>query len=114
MIQSKSEPNSSGVSNIEHKPQVRRVLLSEGIQTMDADGWEDVREEVCTHLEIGMSRGETELDTMTRLIWLERQDKFDAIEKAVTAALNLERGLAIRKARVLQWRPPSRSSGRPR
>ncbi len=29
---------------------------------MDADGWEDVREEVCTQLEIGMSRGEAELD----------------------------------------------------
>ncbi len=50
---------------------------------------------------------------MTRLIWRERQDKFDAIEKAVTAALNLERGLAMRKARVLQWKPPLRSSGRP-
>jgi hypothetical protein len=78
---------------------------------MDAAGWEDVREEVCTQLEIGMSRGETELDTVTRMIWLERQDKFDAIEKAVTAALNLERGLATRKARVLQWKSPLRSSG---
>jgi hypothetical protein len=71
---------------------------------MDAATWEDVREEVCTQLEIGMSRGEAELDTMTRLIWLERQDKFDAIEKAVTAALNLERGIAPRKAKVLQWK----------
>ena len=61
-------------------------LIAERIEIMD---WEDVREEVCTQLEIGMSRGETELDTMTRLIWLERQDKVDAIERAVTDALTL-------------------------
>jgi hypothetical protein len=83
------------------------------MQSMDTAGWEDLREEVCTQLEIGMSRGEAELDTMTRLIWLERQDKVDAIERAVTDALTLERGLAIRKARVLPWKPPLRSSGSP-
>jgi hypothetical protein len=79
---------------------------------MDGD-WEDVREEVCTHLEIGKSRGESELDTVTRLIWLERVNALDAIEKAVAAALaiDLERGLATRKARVLQWKPPLRSRG---
>jgi hypothetical protein len=76
---------------------------------MDGADWEDVREEVCTHLEIGKSRGESELDTMTRLIWFERLKTLDAIEKAVAAAIDLERGLAIRKARVLQWKPPLRS-----
>jgi len=77
---------------------------------MDTADWEDVREEVCTHLEIGMSKGETELDVMTRLIWLERQNTLDAVEKAVAAALDRERGLVIRKAKVLQWKPPSRPS----
>jgi hypothetical protein len=78
---------------------------------MNGAGWADVREEVCTHLEIGKSRGEAELDTVTRLIWMERLNTLDAIEKAVAAALDLERGVATRKARVLQWKPPLRSRG---
>jgi hypothetical protein len=78
---------------------------------MDIADWEDVREEICTHLEIGRSMGETELDTMTRFVWLERQMHLDAIEKAVAAALDQERGLVTRKARVLLWKPPLRSSG---
>jgi hypothetical protein len=77
---------------------------------MDGADWEDVREEVCTHLEMGKSRGEAELDTVTRLVWLERLNTLNAIEKAVAAALDLERGLTMRKARVLQWKPPSRST----
>jgi hypothetical protein len=68
--------------------------------------WEDVREEVCTNLEIGMIKGETELETITRLIWLERQNNLRAIEKAVAEALDRERGLVTRRARVLQWRLP--------
>ena len=78
---------------------------------MDSADWDDVREEVCTQLEIGMSKGETELETMTRFVWLERLNNLDAIEKAVAAALDRERGLITRKARVLQWRLPSRSLG---
>jgi hypothetical protein len=78
---------------------------------MDIADWEDVREEICTHLEIGRGMGETELDTMTRFVWLERQMHLDAIDKAVAAALDRERGLATSKARVLQWKPPLRSSG---
>jgi hypothetical protein len=78
---------------------------------MDIADWEDLREEICTHLEIGRSMGETELDTMTRFVWLERQMHLDAIEKAVAAVLDRERGLVTRKARVLQWKPPLRSSG---
>jgi hypothetical protein len=68
--------------------------------------WEDVREEVCTNLEIGMIKGETELETINRLIWLERQNNLRAIEKAVAEALDRERGLVTRRARVLQWRLP--------
>jgi hypothetical protein len=78
---------------------------------MDTDGWEDVREEVCTHLEVGNSRGETVLDTMTRLIWLERFNNADAIDKAVAAALDRERRPVRRKARVLEWKARSRSCG---
>ena len=73
---------------------------------MDIADWENVREEICTHLEIGRGMGETELDTMTRFVWLERQIHLDAIEKAVAEALDRERGLVTRRARVLQWRLP--------
>ena len=83
-------------------------LIAERIEIMD---WEDVREEVCTHLEAGRAMGETELDTMTRLIWMERQRNLDAIERAVAAALDRERGLLTRKARVLPWKPPLPSVG---
>jgi hypothetical protein len=34
---------------------------------MSNGDWEDLREEVCTYLELGLSKGETELDTMT--VW---------------------------------------------
>ena len=78
---------------------------------MNAADWEAVREEICTHLEIGLGRGETELDTMTRLIWLERQNTSKAIEKAVAAAIDRERGLVEKKAKVLAWKRPLRSSG---
>ena len=78
---------------------------------MDTTDWEDLREEVCTQLEMGMSLGETELDTVTRLIWYERQGRLDAIERAVTAALAVERGAVTQKAKVLPWKPPLRSSG---
>jgi hypothetical protein len=76
---------------------------------MDAAGWEDVKEEICTQLEIGMSQGETELETMTRFVWLERMKNLDAIENAVAAALAREQGPITSKARVLQWKQPLRS-----
>ncbi len=76
---------------------------------MDGADWEDVREEVCTLLEIGMSNGETELETMTRMLWLERRNNLEAIERAVSAALEREGGLALSKAKVLQWKLPLRS-----
>ncbi len=79
---------------------------------MHSAGWDALREEVCTNLETGVSNGETELEVMTRLIWQERQDNRAAIEKAVAAALASERGIITRKARVLQWKPPSRSQGK--
>jgi hypothetical protein len=89
-----------------------RALIAERVQTLNISDWEDVREEVCAHLELGLSKGETELDIVTRLIWLERQNNLGAIEKAVAAALDRERGLLTRQARVLQWKPPLRSSAR--
>ncbi len=78
---------------------------------MHSAGWDALKEEVRTRLEIGVSKGETELEVMTRLIWQERQDSLIAIEKAVAAALAGEDEMVTPKARVLPWRPPSRSLG---
>jgi hypothetical protein len=81
-----------------------------GVNRMSNDDWEDLREEVCTHLELSRNMGETELDTMARLLWLERQKHvslclaLETILKASTAALERERGLAAEKAVVLKWR----------
>ena len=83
---------------------------------MSNGDWEDLREEVCTYLELGLNKGETELDTMTRLVWLERQRHADlcaALEtvlRASTAVLERERGLAAKQAIILQWRKPKPKS----
>jgi hypothetical protein len=85
---------------------------------MSNGDWEDLREEVCKCLEIGMNKGETELDTMTRLVWLERQKHLDlcvaleTILRVSTAALERERGLAAKKAVILQWGKPNPKSAR--
>jgi hypothetical protein len=80
-------------------------------EMMDGGGWEDLEEQVCTQLEIGVGKGETELETLTRLIRLERLNFEEAIEKAGAHASDCERELVIRKARVIEWKPPSRSFG---
>ena len=38
----------------------------------EAGDWDDLREEVFTFLAIGSKKGEPELDTMIRLLWMER------------------------------------------
>jgi hypothetical protein len=83
---------------------------------MSNGDWEDLREEVCTYLEIGLKAGETELDTMSRLVWLERQKHVDlcvaleTILRVSTAALERERGLAAKQAVILKWRKPKPKS----
>jgi hypothetical protein len=84
---------------------------------MSNGDWEDLREEVRTYFELGLNKGETELDTMTRLVWLERQKHVDlcvALETILslsTAALvEHERGLAAKKAVILQWYKPKPKS----
>ncbi len=83
---------------------------------MSNGDWEDLREEVRTYLELGVNKGETELDTMTRLVWLERQKHVDlcvALETVLrvsTAVLERERGLDTKQALILQWRKPKPKS----
>ena len=40
---------------------------------MSAADWEDLKEEICTELLLGKENGEAELETMARIVWVERQ-----------------------------------------
>jgi hypothetical protein len=40
---------------------------------MSAADWEDIKEEICTELLLGTENGEAELETMARIVWVERQ-----------------------------------------
>jgi hypothetical protein len=77
---------------------------------MSAGDWEDLREEVCTYLAVGSENGESELETMTRLVWLERQKSFnlyaalEAIERVVSDVLEPERRAAGENSNVLEWK----------
>jgi hypothetical protein len=36
---------------------------------MSAADWEDIKEEICTELLLGKENGETELQTVARIVW---------------------------------------------
>jgi hypothetical protein len=78
---------------------------------MAARDWEDMKDRVCTHLEIDSNTGEMELDTITRLIRIERQKHADlctVLESILsTAAFERECGLATKQAPLLKWRNPT-------
>jgi hypothetical protein len=85
---------------------------------MDAGDWEDLREEVCIQLAVGHESGEPELETITRMLWLERQRYVclsvalvEAIQAEATAALEHDRRTAGRVSNVLAWKPALRSVG---
>jgi hypothetical protein len=40
---------------------------------MSAADWEDPKEEICAQLFLGKENGEAELETIARIVWLERQ-----------------------------------------
>jgi hypothetical protein len=99
---------------------------------MSAADWEDLKEEICTELLLGKENGEAELETMTRIVWVERQRyltvpiserlqqffeaALEAVDKPVTSPVDLELGADCRKGKLLKWKTRSRSigaSGRP-
>jgi hypothetical protein len=75
--------------------------------------WEDLREEVCTYLALGHENGEPELETMTRLVCLERQKSanlysaLDAIEQVVNDLLEPDRRAESKNSNVLAWKTGS-------
>jgi hypothetical protein len=92
---------------------------------MSADYWEDLKEEICTQLLIGKENGEAELETMARIVWLERQKcatliiseqlrkaavaAQEVVEETVTSPVDQERGDSLPKGKLLRWRTHTRS-----
>ncbi len=91
---------------------------------MNASAWEDLKEKISTQLLIGKENGEAELDTITRIVWLEREKCLTLIisgqlRKAAVAALEAvektsieqQSGGGLPKGKVLEWKNRSRSIG---
>jgi hypothetical protein len=73
---------------------------------MSADGWEDLKEEIRTQLLIGKENGETELKTMARIVWLERQRHLTSEQLCQAAVAALE---AVEKAATFLYKSGTRS-----
>jgi hypothetical protein len=92
---------------------------------MSATAWEDLKEEICTKLLLGKENGEAELETMARIVWVERQKYFtmtiserlkqfyeaalEAVERPVTSPVDGERSADYPKGKLLKWKTRSRS-----
>jgi hypothetical protein len=80
---------------------------------MSVHDWEELKEEVITFLAMGHEEGEAELDTVTRLVLLERQKLdnllflLEAIDEIVTAALKSNAEQRGRNSNVLEWKKAS-------
>ena len=93
---------------------------------MSADYWEDLKEEICTQLLIGKENREAELETIARIVWLERQTcltsifseqlrqaavaALEVVEETVTSPVDQERGGSLPKGKLLRWRTRSTSA----
>ena len=93
---------------------------------MSEHDWEDLKEEICTQLLIGKENGEAELETMARIVWLERQKCLNlpisgqlrmaadaALQAAEKTSMDQERGAGLREGNILEWKTRSRSTGEP-
>jgi hypothetical protein len=100
---------SPGVVNPRHLVPRTRAYIGRGANMSDRD-WDDLKEEVCTYLAVGLENGEPELETMTRLVWLEREKNanlsaaLESIETVVNDLLEPNRRAAVRNSNVLEWK----------
>ena len=92
---------------------------------MSAADWKDLQEELCTELLLGKENGEAELETMARIVWVERaryltmtiserlkqffEAALEAVDKPVTSPVDLERGADFPKGKLLKRKTSSRS-----
>jgi hypothetical protein len=74
---------------------------------------EEIRLEVREELEGGRQKGETEVETVSELVWKERQKHYalllalEEISRVASAALDRERERFKKPADVLKWRKPA-------
>jgi hypothetical protein len=72
----------------------------------------EIRLEVREELEGGRQKGETEIDTVSQIVWRERQKHFalllalEEISRVAGAALDREKERFKKPADVLEWRRP--------
>jgi hypothetical protein len=94
---------------------------------MSGADWEDLKEEICTELFLGKENGEAELETMARIVWVERQKyltltiserlkqfyeaALEAVGEPATSPVDLERGANFPKGKLLKWKTRSRLIG---
>jgi hypothetical protein len=81
---------------------------------MSASEGEDLREEICTRLAIGHENGEGELDTITRLVWVERHKIAELHNTLMTKGSVADAGLRRKRRQkrklnnVLEWKLTAR------
>jgi hypothetical protein len=115
------------VSNKTHNLSTDLRLNHSMNATMSAADWEDLKEEICTQLLLGKENGEAELETMARIVWLERRQyltltlserlqqfyevALEAVEKPEPSLVDRERGIDFPKGKLLKWKTRSHSLG---
>jgi hypothetical protein len=73
---------------------------------------ESIRREVSQRLKNGKTKGETVVETTSRLIWLERQKQYalcnamEEIFRSAANALDLATETSCKTANLLKWRKP--------
>ena len=73
---------------------------------------EEIRSEVREELEGGRQKGKTEVETVSEIVWRERQKHYalllalEEISRVASAALDREKERFNKPADVLEWRKP--------
>jgi hypothetical protein len=96
---------------------LRRSLLESGESTQQMErelntDLESIRREVSQRLKDGKTKGETEVEIASRLVWLERQKQYalchamEEIFRSAADALDLATETSCKAANLLKWRKP--------
>jgi hypothetical protein len=79
-------------------------------ETMKTEDLEEIQVEVREELEHGRQKGETEVETMSQILWKERQRRkallfaLEEISRVASAALDREKESLNKTAVVFEWR----------
>jgi hypothetical protein len=91
---------------------VDKLLLSPQEKDMKNGDREEIRLEVRDRLENGRQKGKTEVETVSDIVWKERQKQYalllalEEITQVASAALDREKERFNKPAEVLEWRQP--------